>query len=213
MFMKDNRGTVSHFVSMVVAWNKDRVTEAEVPTTLEAMANPALKGRIGRTAFAGGWVAAILQVYGEAEGMKLLESLGKQDMIIVETNTELLNGVAAGTIPIGIDARSNRVQDFIAKGAPMGLANVDPTFLQVDYVMIMNDAPNPYGAAIAYDWILSASGGQRNFMGGLLGPREDVDYGVENPLKGQRKVTVESAEMLADVTRFDDIFQRLFVRR
>ena len=68
---KDPEGfwTMHWFAPEVVGFNTSLVKRADVPTTLEGLADPALKGKLGRIASAAGWVAGVLKAKGERTGM------------------------------------------------------------------------------------------------------------------------------------------------
>ena len=94
---------------------------------------------------------------------------------------------------------------------PRGII-IDPPFTDVGQVAILNDAPNPYGAALVYDWILEADGGQQNFVGDTLGVRSDMDYELEGFEDYVTEAVGYTPELLIDSAQFDQMWEDLFIR-
>jgi iron(III) transport system substrate-binding protein len=103
---KDPKGfwTVEWFDLRVVGFNGTAIKKADVPTTLEGLASPALKGKLGFVLAGGaGFVAGVLKAKGEAAGMELLRRIAAQEPRLYDSNTALGNALASGQVPIGFD--------------------------------------------------------------------------------------------------------------
>lgn len=210
----DDEAIGTNYSAMIVAWNTDRTTADAVPTTLEGLADPALRGQIGRTLLGSRWVAAVLEAFGEEEGMKILEDLSEQDMVMFENNTVMQTGASSGTVPIVFDTQADLYEKMKQDGAPVDWAYLNPLFVAVNYLMIPDDAPSPYGAALAWDWIISVEGQEALNEYLLLGPRTDMDYAFEDPMRDPNLTVIPySPELLADIERYQTIFEDLFLRR
>jgi ABC-type Fe3+ transport system substrate-binding protein len=77
----------------------------------------------------------------------------------------------------------------------------------------MKDAPHPFAAALAYDWILSKEGQAVYKSLDQIGPRKDTEYPYADVMRGARTVVSFSVGLLADPTRYNKIFEDLFIRR
>jgi iron(III) transport system substrate-binding protein len=201
------------FAPEVVGFNTTLIKRADVPTTLEGLANPALKGKLGRIALGGRWVAGVLKVKGESEGMELLRRIAAQESRLYESNTALANAIASGQIAVAYDIHLNNVALLKNRGAPIDWVVPEPLFLLPVYQVIMKDAPHPYAAALAYDWILSRSGQAVYKPLDQIGPRNDTDYPGIDVVKSAKSLLSLSASLLAEPDRFNKIFEDLFVRK
>ncbi len=204
---------------LVRAFNTNMLKKADVPTTLEGLTNPVLKGKLAFVSSGGpNWVAGVLKVRGETAGMELLRKIAGQKPRLFDNHTALGNALASGQVAVAdllleIAARNRNL------GAPVDWVVPDPLFLLPGYQVILKDAPHPYAAALAYDWIISKEGQAFYKEAGTMGPRKDTEYPAfqADALKTARRdgktIVNLSAELLADSDRYIKIFEDLFVRQ
>lgn len=204
--------TTYWFAPGVVAFNTNLVERDKVPATLEGLAAPEFKGKLGRTSNGGRWVAGALKAHGEEQGRALIDKVAEQRPRLFDSNSALLAALASGQIAVTFDTNLSDVKIQQATGAPIDFIVPDPLLVLPVYQVIMNDAPHPHAAALVYDWVLSQEG--QSVYPGLsqLGPRPDIAYpGIE--VMGEAKNIVSlDAELLAEPEPFDKLFEDLFIR-
>jgi iron(III) transport system substrate-binding protein len=212
---KDPEGfwTMHWFAPQVVGFNTSLVKRENVPVTLEGLTDPSLKGKLGRIALGGRWVAGVLKAKGEKEGMELIRRIAAQEPRLYESNTALVNALASGQIAIAFDANLSNVAVVKQRGAPIDYVVPDPLFLLPVYQVIMKDAPHPFAAALAYDWILSKQGQAVYKDLDQMGPRKDTDYPGSEVVSKAKTIISLSAALLADPAKFNKIFDDLYVRK
>jgi iron(III) transport system substrate-binding protein len=219
---RDPRGfwSVEWYDVRIVAFNTTLIRKAEVPTTLEGLTNPALRGKLGYVLAGGaGWVAGVLKAKGEAAGMDLMRKIAAQEPRLYESNTALGNALGSGQVAVGFDFLLAIQAKTRKLGAPIDWVTPDPLLVLPYYQVLLKDAPHPYAAALVYDWILSKEGQSFLKETDLIGPRKDTEYSAMQTeamkvarQEGKTLVTL-SAELLADPTRETKIFEDLFVRK
>ena len=208
----DGYWTASNAAPMIAAFNTTLLTADKVPTTLEQLADPSFDVPFGRTSIGGRWVAAIKQYYGDDKAMQILQGIAAHNPTIFESNSALRAAVSSGQIPLAIDTQYGGIVVEQSKGAPDQIATITPLFSDTGYTVIPNDAPNPYGGALLTDWVLSKDGGQKYLVGNRLGPRSDMDYGLDN-LEGTDDMIAYGPALLTDLADDDNTFQDLFIRK
>ena len=197
---------------MVAFYNSDLITPDELPDTIEELADPSFDTPFARSRFGERWLKAMMESYGEDRAVELAESIATKEFIITDSNTGAREAVTVGQAPFGIDTQFGGILDAIEAGAPLEWHLIEPVFADVGTVSIMSDAPNPYGAVLVLDWILSADGGQTTFVGNTLGPRPDMDYQVEGIGHLVGEMIGYTPELLADIGPVEEIWLELFVR-
>src|SRR5262249_39723626 len=151
----------------------------------------------------GRWVAGVLKAKGEAEGMQLVRRIAAQEPRLYESNTALVNALASGQIAVAFDVNLSNIAIVKQRGAPIDYVVPEPLFLWPVYQVIVKDAPQPFAAALAYDWILSKEG--QSVYRGLdqMGPRTDIDYPGREVVSNAKSIISLSATLLADPARFN----------
>src|SRR5262249_9163469 len=58
-----------------IAWRTDRVASKDAPKTLDQLANPKWKGRVGMNSVREQFIDAMIQIYGEKAAMQKIDAL------------------------------------------------------------------------------------------------------------------------------------------
>ncbi len=205
--------TVFWLAPEIVGYNTELVKRADVPTTLEGRSSTALKGKVGRGPNGPAWVAGVLKVRGETEGMGLIQRAAAAEPRVYESNTALANALGSGQIAIAYDILVTTLGPLKAKGAPVDYVIPEPMFVLPVYQVVMKDAPHPFAAALAYDWILSKQGQGVFKSVDQIGPRKDTEYPYADVMSGAKTVVSFSVGLVGEPARYNKIFEDLFIRR
>lgn len=208
----DGYWTTHWMAPCVVAYNTRRIEAASVPMTLDGLAAPELKGKLGRTSNGGRWVAGVLKALGEEQGQTIVKKLAEQSPRLFDSNSALMAALSSGQISVCFDANLSDVKIAQATGAPIEFVVPDPLLVVPMYQFVMNDAPHPYAAALLSDWVLSPAGQAPYPELNQIGPRPDIPYPGKDVIEGAKNVVSLSAELLADPVPFDRMFEDLFIR-
>lgn len=203
----------------IVGYNTQMVKESEVPRTLEELADPRWKGKLATPSVGGpSLVAGVFNIYGKQKGMELLKKIGRQDVRLYGSNTALGNALTAGQVPIAFTFLLEIAAKLKDEGAPVGWVVANPTILLPYFQVMMKDAPHPYAAALAYDWILSARGQDFVKMDRIMGARKDTKYpkaqltALRTAEQQHNKIITLTPDLLANPKPFEKTFKDIFVQ-
>jgi iron(III) transport system substrate-binding protein len=201
------------FAPAVVGFNTNLIQRAEVPTRIEDLADPKFKGKLGRVSAGGRWVAGILKAKGEAAGMDIVRRLAQQEPRIYESSNAVGNALASGQIAIAFDLHVTVAGPLKTQGAPVDYVIAEPLLILPVYQIVMKDAPHPFAAALAYDWMLSKQGQALYKPLDQIGPRKDTEYPFADVMRGAKTVVSLSVGLLAEPARYNKIFEDLYIRK
>nr|WP_260681972.1 extracellular solute-binding protein [Alkalicoccobacillus porphyridii] len=149
----------------VLMYNKDLVSEDEVPTSIEELADPQYEGEFAITRGGNGGfishVSALRNEWGDDKTLEWLSSVKDNAGIIAQGNGDIRRSVGAGEIAFGL---VNNYYYHQQLEEPMdnnvGVVYPDQGEDQMGAVInaagvgFINDAPNEESAQVFLDWIL-----------------------------------------------------------
>ena len=209
----DGMWTVHWFAPAVVGFNTTLVQRADVPIRIEDLGAPKFTGKLGRVSAGGRWVAGILKAKGEAAVMDIVRRLAQQEPRIYDSSNALGNALASGQIAIAFDLHVTVAGPLKTQGAPVDYVIAEPMLILPVYQVVMKDAPHPFAAALAYDWMLSKQGQALYKPLDQIGPRKDTEYPFADVMRGAKTVVNLSVGLLADPSRYNKIFEDLYIRK
>jgi len=148
--------TTTHSV-FIAAYNKNLVSEKELPRTWEDLLSSKWKGKIAIDQEPNDIVAGFLILMGKEKGEKYLRQLSK-NVITRRGRSLLVELLAAGEFPISIDVYAHRVSKAIKEGAALAAAPTPAYFSFPSVVAILKRAPHPENAKLWIDWLQSPAG-------------------------------------------------------
>lgn len=181
------------FEPIVMVYNRDSVPAAEVPRTHLELAEllrreaDRYRGRVGTYDVRLSGIGYLL-AFNDARQTtttygRLLESLGRAQVVVRCCTSEILDEVAAGRLLIGYNMLGSYAYERVRRGQPIGIIMpADYTLVLSRGAMVPAHAPNPGLAARFVDYLLSERGqgvGQsQSFFFGLDGA---APPGIEGP--------------------------------
>lgn len=159
---KENRWYGFAFRTRVIAYNTQRVSEAEAPKRLEDLLDPKWKGRIwiadpgfGTT---GGEVASWYAHYGPDRAREILRGLKANQVVVDGGNSTAVRKVAQGAADICL-TDTDDVYAAQRNNWPVGMhvndQNGDGPLVIPNTVALVEGAPNPGPAARFIEFLLS----------------------------------------------------------
>ena len=152
----DNMFQVNHVGLVLIAYNKDKVSEAEAPKSWKDLLDPKWKGKVavGHPAFSGyvgTWAVMLKKLYGWDYFEKLEKSKPQIGRSIQDTVT-MLN---AGERVVGASPQATSLISK-SRGNPIGLIYpTDGTLIVPSPSMILKNAPHPNAAKLFMEYLTS----------------------------------------------------------
>jgi iron(III) transport system substrate-binding protein len=143
-------------LATTIAWRNDRVSREEVPKTLDQVADPKWKGRLGATDQLEVVMDLLIAKFGEQEAMKKTRNLAAVKPRLYRSNAALSQALAAGEFDIAFSFYAHRPVRLMAQGAPVDFVFQDPLFGLGITISAMKEARHPYAAALFMEFLTQA---------------------------------------------------------
>jgi len=203
-----------HYLVVGLAYNKNLVKASEVPKTYADLLLPRWKGRrMSLDRDAGDIFGALLDSWGEKEGIEYFRSLAKQDILIRSGFTLQAQLLAAGEVDLVPWSHAQRPLLMADSGAPLGIVFLQPVLSKAQVLLLARRSPHPHAAALFIDWALSEEG--QTFMGIDL-VRSPVRVGQKQKYMelGRPKTKVITPEFLGqNYERYTKLYHEIFAVR
>jgi iron(III) transport system substrate-binding protein len=141
------------------AYNTQLVPKETAPRSYQDLLDPRWKGKIMFDESSLAEVAALYKRWGKDKAADYLDKLGRSGNLQIQRGRNVVAQLlAAGEAPLGVTIYAYEMEEFKQKKAPVewGLLDVTPGLLQI--TSVGRRAPNPYSAALYYDFLLGPDG-------------------------------------------------------
>ena len=191
----------------VVAWNTNWVKPEDVPATYTDLLDRKWAGRFGLESADVAWFAAVAKSMGDKQGIEYFRKLAAQKPSMRNGHTLMAELVAAGEIPLAVDAHVQGVARLQARGAPIEWKPLQPAFGQPSSIGIARAAPHPSAARLFADFVLSPEGQE------IINQRKRVpaSTAVDSPLNKFRYAVIDPAIMLDEWSRWEKLWSEIFL--
>jgi iron(III) transport system substrate-binding protein len=191
----------------VMAYNTQAVKPQDVPASYAQVLDRKWAGRIGLESADVAWFAATAKAMGEERGIAFFRQLAAMKPSMRSGHTLLAELVAAGEVPLALDAHVQGVARLKARGAPIDWKPLDPAFGQPSSVGIARTAPHPNAAALFAEFMLSREGQE------IIKARNRVpaSTAVASPLNRFRYSVIDPAIVLDEWDRWEKLWSELFL--
>jgi iron(III) transport system substrate-binding protein len=211
---KDEAGYWSgfYFWALLMEYNTDRLDKADVPKSWSELNDPKWKGKVvvadpNKSASGLGFVKAMVKL----EGWDWIEKLAKNDLLVQTSGPGVHQSVLKGERIVGAPVSSfhskTREQD-----GPVAMAMEEVLFVAPSVISVVTKSPNPEGAELFADYLLSKEVAERYLNYGWFTCRDDMPgpYGLPSADKLKMKFAAPPSIGMSgpDVAaRFHKIFQ------
>jgi len=159
-FIQNPNWTPYTAVVYVLAVNTDILSVEDAPKTWSALADPQWKGQIASARANGSGSAlqqlqTVLTLFGE-NGWQQYADISA-NYVFTDSSGAVPRYVADGETSMGVTLEDNALT-YVKGGAPMAILHMtDGTPATPDGVALVKNGPNPDGAKVFIDWVMSAS--------------------------------------------------------
>jgi iron(III) transport system substrate-binding protein len=178
--------TASRFNAFVIGWNTDKVAPNEIPKSLEDLADPRWKGRIGLEPGDWDWYLAAHTYLTKEKGLSDAQADDLFSKIVA--NAKVVKGhtvqgelLGAGQFDVGLAIYSHTVDKAARDGSPMAWRPVAaPVIIRPNGLALMAKPRHPAAALLWTDWVLTD--GQKVIAEATRVPAEKTVAGFESPI-------------------------------
>jgi iron(III) transport system substrate-binding protein len=140
-----------------IAWRTDRITRAQAPHTLEQVADPKWKGRVGTTSHLEALSEGLISALGRDKAMPLIDKLAALNNRLYPSIAALADGLAQGEIDMAWNMGAHRSVRLKSQGAPVDFNMQDPLLGQGITISVIKGARHPYAAALFMEVLTRAT--------------------------------------------------------
>jgi iron(III) transport system substrate-binding protein len=149
-------------VQFGIAWNTDRVRDADAPTSWQDLLAPRWRNQLGmqdplQGGGAGIWVVTMYEVMGEERWTDYMRRLGQQ-RLRYGRYLEVRDMAAAGEIAVQVVAYPSFTQPLMDRGAPLKWRLFDPVIYTALTINLSRNARSPNAGRLFIDFITSEAG-------------------------------------------------------
>ena len=202
--------TADRFNAFVVAWNTDLLPKDEVPSSIEAFADPKWKGKISMELGDIDWFAAMWNYYlengkSEDDVRAMFDAIAANSKI-VKGHTVQAELLSAGEFAAGVSMYSHSVQEGTEEGRPITWGNeatqpLQPIVVRPNGGALVGTAQHPAAALLFMDFLLAE--GQKAIADEY---RIGSVPGATDPLAGLETIQVDEDEMLNNAEHWDELY-------
>jgi iron(III) transport system substrate-binding protein len=153
--------TVVYAVTTVLAWNPTVVKQKglPVPTSIDTFTQPAWKGKFSIDPTAVNWYDSLIKIMGHQQALALVQKLGNNSPVLVESHTEALTDVQSGE-PAGAVTAYGYKASSMKKKTPteVDFLNTNPLPSSLNLIDLVANAPHPAAARLFVNWMVSQAG-------------------------------------------------------
>lgn len=198
------------------AYNTTHVKKEDLPKTLEDFVKKTeWKGRVAIDFSDNEWLRAVIQHYGDDKGRALVkEIVQKLDVKVVKGHLALARSVGAGEYWVALNNYTNLTLNVKLGGGPTDFWVIEPVAVFYGQIGINAKAPNPNGARLLSNFMLSQEGQTLLTKYGRIPTRADVESNPPGVLKayaGHKEVSAVMSPEEED--KWQKLFKELFAVR
>lgn len=192
------------------AYNTRFVQAADAPRTYRDLLDKKWANVMSLDQTDQDWFAVLSKEWGEAAASEYLTNLMKLNPKLQRGRELRAQMVAAGEYFIGPTFYDYRVRNLKAQGAPIQSVALPPIMAFPNVLLLARHAPNPHGAALFIDWLLSEQG--QKAIEGDLGrdpTRKGLGGGLDKTVAGRPMRVVAPEELGPKVDYYTKLYRKI----
>ena len=202
-YVSPDKTWVSHKISYrCIGFNTKEIKKADLPTNWDdLLTNKNLRnGKLAITNHPNSWLLGLWSIKGEKWGEDFMRRLFV-DVRPVQRKEGMSAATAltvAGEFTANLPAPEWQVQNYMDKGAPIGLVCPEPVPITVSPIAMLEKSPNKNGARLFINWLLSREGQLLQYYDSYVIPaHKDLDLprfsSVHDLVKGKKRSVRDDA--------------------
>ena len=193
----------------VVGYNTTKVRREQLPADYRGFLDPKWQGKLGIEATDTEWMATLVKLWGERDGMEYFRKLADMRPDVRKGHVLLAELIAAGEIPVGLTVYNSNAESFKRRGAPIDWVPVNPVVARPQGIAMLKNAPHREAAQALVDFVLSPEGQTLlNSMG-----RVPVSTKVNTHMNKFKYTLVDPATVLDEQDKWTREWDKLFTQK
>jgi len=197
----------------VIGYNTNLVKGSDIPKSYQDLLNPKWKGKkLAFETVQATWLIARIGIMGEEKALQFMQKLAEQELKMFSSKATTRTMLAAGEIPITINATLDQMWELKKNGAPVDWVAVNPVQTMVFPIFTTKTAPHPNAAKLFVDYILSKEGQIFQRSLNRIPTRRDVPPDPPRLIQGMTFYP----DKMEEVNRYDEysrMFNKIFVKK
>jgi iron(III) transport system substrate-binding protein len=193
----------------VVGYNTNKVRRDELPKDYRGFLDPKWKGKLGIEATDTEWMATLVKLWGERDGMEYFRKLADMRPDVRKGHVLLAELIAAGEIPVGLTVYNSNAESFKRRGAPIDWVPMPPVVARPQAIGILRNAPHREAAQALVDFVLSPEG--QNLLNSM--GRVPVSTKVDTHMNKFQYTLVDPATVLDEQDKWTREWDKLFSQK
>jgi iron(III) transport system substrate-binding protein len=192
-----------------VAYNTNVVKREDLPKNYEGFLDPKWKGKIGVEATDGDWMSAMLKAMGNERGTAYMRQLAELRPDVRKGHILLAELVSAGEVPVGLTIYQSNAITLKRRGGPIDWVALEPVITRPQAIGVAKNALHPHAALLFVDFVLSPEG---QTLLETMG-RSPVSNKVKSEFSSMKYTMIDPASVLDDATKWEKMWNELFVKK
>jgi len=186
--------------TMVIAYNKESLTEAEAPKSWKELADPKWKGKITMgSPLESGTMFTAVAILAQLYGWEYFQTLRSHEIVAAGGNSSVITRIETKEKPVGIVLLEN-VLKAQTKGSPVvAVYPTDGTIPIPSPIAILKDTEFPEESKKAYDWFFSDEAQAIIRQGGMYSAVPPVKTPATAKSWSELKMTEWSSKLIEDI--------------
>jgi iron(III) transport system substrate-binding protein len=152
----------------------------------------------------------MLEIMGDKSGIDFMRQLARQELHPGNSQTLLIQLLAAGEISAVVNVNGHAVEQFRVKGAPVDWVAVNPVIVGVHPIAVSAKASSPNSARLFLDFVLSREGQKIISDMQRIPTRLDVPPKLERLTKGLTLRPSDPVFEVNNLQRGERLFREVF---
>ncbi|HET7197065.1 MAG TPA: extracellular solute-binding protein [Burkholderiales bacterium] len=201
------RYVADRFAFFVLGYNTKLVKPGELPSRYEDLLEPRWRGRLAVESTDVLWFAALARAMGGEKGIAYFRRLAAMKPQVRSGHILAAQLVAAGEIPLLVDAYNNNMETLKKAGAPVDWKPLAPAFGQASAIGVASHSRRPHAALLFTEFVLSREG--QELLKRLN--RVPASLAVDTPLNKFPHQVIDPAVALDEADKWETLWSELFL--
>ena len=190
-------------------YNTQLLKPQDAPKSYEDLLDPRFKGKITFEDKTIEWVAGMYQYLGEEKAKVFFEKLKQQRPSARHGQSNAVEMMSAGEIPLFIDVYNYLVEQKKKDGAPVDWIPLEPVMAKTNALAVADKSAHPNAAKLFVNYVLSVEGQGFSSSRNMIPAHPQVEANPPSLSRGFKFLKVDSVKVLDESNKWQAILDGL----